>query len=421
MRVERLWLKNFRGFPQLELGFHNRINVLVGVNGAGKSSILDSLAILLSRVSAAVISPKSSGRQFVEGDITNGTPATSNTIAVSFDGSGYRWNVVKTRRGKPHEESSSIQEARNIAEQLQRRCAADKNASLPLFVYYPVNRAVLDIPLRIKEKHVFDQISAYDGALTGAQNNFRIFFEWFRNREDIENEEFRKHREEGLFATGGTYLDPQLDAVRKAITTFLPGFKKLRVKRNPLRMTIEKDGKGLIINQLSDGEKCTLAMVGDLARRLATANPGLDDPLQGRGVVLIDEVDLHMHPTWQRRVVPALAETFPNCQFILSTHSPQVVSEVRSESIWMISLDAPALHPDGAYGLDSNRILEDIMDVPERPQEIKERIDVLFGTIDSGELPQAKVVLAELRADIGDDPELTKAEVLIRRKEIIGR
>ena len=421
MRVQKLWMKNFRGFSELELEFDEKVNVLVGINGAGKSSILDCLAILLSRVSTAVMTPKASGRQFAEVDIKNRTPATSNAIAVYFEGAGYRWNVAKTRRGKPQEESSSIQDAKGIASMLQARFASDESASLPLFIYYPVNRAVLDIPLRIKATHVFDQISAYEGGLTGT-NNFRVFFEWFRNREDIENERFRKLREDGLSADGSAYLDPQLSAVRMAIATFLPGFTKLQVKRSPLRMTIEKDGKELIINQLSDGEKCTLAMVGDLARRLAIANPGMENPLQGRGIVLIDEVDLHMHPGWQRMVVPSLAKTFENCQFIISTHSPQVLSEVSPKSIWMISPDMPdAPHPDGAYGLDSNRILEDVMLVPERPQEVKDLFDALFHKIDRGELRQAMDDLAALRTTIGDDPELTKAEILIRRKGVLGR
>ena len=77
-------------------------------------------------------------------------------------------------------------------------------------------------------------------------------------------------------------------------------------------------------------------MVGDLARRIAIANPALEDPLAGVGVVLIDEVDLHLHPGWQRHVVSALEETFPNCQFLVSTHSPQIVSHVAPERIWIL-------------------------------------------------------------------------------------
>ena len=193
--------------------------------------------------------------------------------------------------------------------------------SLPLVVYYPVNRAVLDIPLRIRTRHRFDRLAAYDGALSGDRNSFRVFFEWFREREDLENE-LRTDRAE--------FRDPQLQAVRRAVERFLPGFTGLRVRRSPLRMMVDKEREELIVNQLSDGEKCTLAMVGDVARRMAIANPGIRDPLEGEAVVLIDEIDLHLHPGWQRHIVGALRETFPNCQFLLSTHSPQILSHVES-------------------------------------------------------------------------------------------
>ena len=197
-----------------------------------------------------------------------------------------------------------------------------------LAVYYPTNRAVLDIPSAYQEPtHRFDQLSAYDQALSGKWSSFRIFFEWFRDREDLENE---RRLETPKFR------DRELQAVRTAIRRFLPGCSAVRIRRAPLRMVIDKNGEELRVDQLSDGEKCTLAMVGDLARRMAIANPSPEDPLGGAGIVLIDEIDLHLHPGWQRHVVSALEATFPNCQFLVSTHSPQVVSHVAPERIWLL-------------------------------------------------------------------------------------
>lgn len=121
---------------------------------------------------------------------------------------------------------------------------------------------------------------------------------------------------------GFVFPDPHLEAVREALRQFLPEFDNLTVRRNPLRMEVEKNGERLTVNQLSDGEKCLIALIGDLARRLAIANPVLRNPLDGEGVVLIDEIDLHLHPKWQRLVVPKLRTVFPNCQFVISTHSP---------------------------------------------------------------------------------------------------
>ncbi|NKB18786.1 MAG: AAA family ATPase [Pseudanabaena sp. CRU_2_10] len=179
------------------------------------------------------------------------------------------------------------------------------------------------------------------------------------------------------------------------------------------------------INQLSDGEKCLLAMVGDLARRLAIANPGLDNPLEGEGVVLIDEIELHLHPKWQRMIIPALVRTFPNCQFIVTTHSPQVLSEVQPNSIYILeSTDRGVIakRPTSSYGRDSNQILEDLMDVPERPENVKEQLLEIFRLIDAGDLEGAKRLRQQIAEAIGaDEPELVKASTSIRRREILNK
>ena len=187
-------------------------------------------------------------------------------------------------------------------------------------------------------------------------------------------------------------------------------------------MVVDKSGEELRIDQLSDGEKCTLAMVGDLARRIAIANPALEDPLAGTRAVLIDEIDLHLHPGWQRHVVSALEETFPNCQFLVSTHSPQIVSHVAPERIWLLersTAGASAIRPSESFGQTSGRILEDAMDVPERPQEIKERLSELFLAIQQEELATAKQLVSDLSRTIGNGPDLVRARIHILRKEAL--
>ena len=179
----------------------------------------------------------------------------------------------------------------------------------------------------------------------------------------------------------------------------------------------------MIVNQLSDGEKCTLAMVGDLARRMAIANPRADDPLEGEAVVLIDEIDLHLHPGWQRHIAAKLQDTFRNSQFLLSTHSPQILSHLDRRCIWILERNGSnvsAKRPQDAYGQTASRILEDIMEVPARPQEVKERMTDLFLAIEQGNMTSAKHLLSSMRQTIGRDPDLVKADVLIRRKEVLG-
>lgn len=415
MRIKTLSLRSFRGIRELTINdLDPKMNVVVGVNGSGKSSILDCAAILLSRLIWRIRSTHGTGRLFSDFDIANGASETVNSISVSISGRNVEWHVAKTRKGRNQQTLPSFGNVTRAAEAIKSELEKDANASLPLAVYYPVNRAVLDIPLRIRKKHTFEQLSAYDQALTGSRSDFRLFFEWFRFREDLENE--RKVR-----SRSKAYSDRELDAVRHAIETFLPNVADLHIQRSPLRMVLRKGEREVFVNQLSDGEKCLMAMVGDLARRLSIANPALQNPREGEAVVLIDELDLHLHPSWQRLVIPNLTKTFPKCQFILTTHSAQILSHVQPENILLLDTsgeDVQLRRPQDAYGLDSNRILEDIMGVPERPEEVKEKIKRLFLAISDGHLEKAKTELSRLHNEIGTDPELVKAGVLIRRQEI---
>ena len=415
MRLNSINIEGFRGIPNLQLEFPKQVNVLVGVNGVGKSAILDCTAIMLSRLIGRIRSSEGTGRFFTDFDVTNGFPQTRNEVAISFQGKPLRWSVVKTRRGQQKQTISGLAELRREVELFRSKLVEDESARLPLAVYYPVNRAVLDIPLRIRKRHPFDRLAAYDRALSGESSNLRVFFEWFREREDLENENRLANPE---------FRDLQLQAVRTATERFLTGFKGLKVRRSPLRMVVEKNGEELIVNQLSDGEKCTLAMAGDLARRMAIANPVMEDPLQSEAIVLIDEIDLHLHPGWQRRLIAALTKTFPKCQFLLSTHSPPILGHLDPTSIWILQRRKSgirATRPDAAYGQTADRILEDLMDVPARPKKIQTKLSKLFRVIEQDEMTEAKLLVSDIRGRIGDDPELVKADVLIRRKEVLGK
>ncbi|MTJ49235.1 AAA family ATPase [Dolichospermum sp. UHCC 0259] len=415
MRVKQLRMQSFRGIGDLTIDFDEKEpTVFIGINGVGKSSILDCLAILLSRFSSAIQHSTASGRLFTEEDIKNDKNETHNEIITDFESQKFTWSLTKVKKGRMKDTSTNLSEINKIAENIKHKLSSSlsEEYNLPVIIYYSTNRAVLDIPLKIRKQHSFEQIDTYENAVSGTGSEFRIFFEWFRKQEDLENELRLENNPD--------YRDKQLEAVRQAISSLIPNFTKLRVRRSPLRMTLQKDGEELIVNQLSDGEKCLLAMVGDLARRLAIANPGLENPLHGFGVVLIDEIELHLHPKWQREIIPALTRTFPNCQFIVTTHSPQVISQVQPQGIYILEktdTDIIAKRPESSYGRDSNQILEDLMDVPERPQEIKEELLQLFRLIDAGDLEGAKELRGELAEKIGEDEaQFVKADILIRRK-----
>jgi predicted ATP-binding protein involved in virulence len=126
------------------------------------------------------------------------------------------------------------------------------------------------------------------------------------------------------------------------------------------------------------------------------------------------------HPSWQRAIVPNLMKIFSNCQFIMTTHSPQIISHVKPESIFILRENSIS-HPAESYGKNTDRILEDLMDTDARPPKEKQRLHELFVLIQANKLVQAKELMAELQTEIGMDAELVKAKVLLKRMEIIGK
>ena len=424
-KIIELNLTNYRGAHSLPLPLDKRLNIFYGVNGSGKSTVLDSIATMLSWAVSRIRHAGASGRHISEIDIKNGESVAKINLTIEDDNKSFSWELVKNRQGiKASNEKSYLKELNWFALSLQATSGVlASQISLPLFAYYPVNRAVLDIPIRIKAKHDFTSFAAYDDALTSGAN-FKTFFTWFREREDLENEN-RKYVDAPDKPEDFQFPDSQLETVRKALHLLLPEFSHFSIRRNPLRMEVLKNQERLTVNQLSDGEKCHIALIGDLARRMAIANPVTNDPLQGNGIVLIDEIDLHLHPKWQRMIVPKLMKVFPNCQFIVSTHSPHIITHVQPESLFLLKQTdngMTAEKPSESYGKNVDRILEDLMGLSTtRPDPVDESLHNIFLAIRDNKLRDAGEQIASLKQEIGDDPELVKAAVLIKRKEIIGK
>ena len=181
-----------------------------------------------------------------------------------------------------------------------------------------------------------------------------------------------------------------------------------------------KEGAALAADQLSSGEKLLFALVADIGRRLITANPHSTKPLEeGSGIVLIDEIDLHLHPIWQRKVVGKLQAIFPNVQFVVTTHSPLVLSNIYSKHIRIIA-DGKVYGAEETFGQSVNDILEDNMHT--ESSEFGDEIKNLFELIDANDIIKAKALKIKLESLIeGTRPELVKANAFIQRKELVGK
>lgn len=470
MDIKQLKLENLGRFQSLDIDFAptdtvtSNVTVLIGNNGAGKTSILRSLATSLSWFVARLRSDKGSGSPLPEEVILNGTSTTASEIVLQDHGTEFSWSLTRTRKGRKGNRQSQLNEASKLADKYRMRLADKDSASLPLIAFYPVERVVLDIPLKIKERHTFQQLDGYDNSLNQGVD-FRRFFEWFREREDIENE-----REGDIFLdfySKNTQLiddlmeiaesassrldkmkdfdvealnkefshitkmmnvmkqvetqtkDPQLNAVRSAIESFMPGFSNLRVRRKPrLHMSIDKEEQTLNVLQLSQGEKSLMALVGDIARRLAMMNPDLENPLHGDGVVLVDEIDMHLHPQWARTIISRLTKTFPNCQFILTTHSPLVISDCKDVLVYSLD-NGNVIQVPSQYGQDANSVLLNIMDTHVRNEAISKQLNDFMDLVHDKKLDDANVLFEKLAAELpADNLELTKARLLLRKEAL---
>ena len=412
MKVERLVLVNFRGIEHLSVDFIQRTTAFVGVNGVGKSTVLEALAIALSQLTWRINGHPQKARPIALDDIRQGANFARIEITVELRGQPVTWSIVTNRKKSTHTDSlrksdlDSLNAAVKVLNTEWEHVESERQEryDLPLAVYYDVNRAVLEVPMRVRERLLHNPYEVYQDALDHGGADFKRFFIWFRNFEDAENESRTDNP---------SFRDRGLEAARTAISRFT-GFDGVRVRRRPtMRMTISKGGDEFSVLQLSDGERNMLALVGDMARRLSVLNPSLSNPNEGSGVVLIDEIDLHLHPRWQREVIAKLEETFPNCQFVITTHSPQVLGELNSESVMLLRAGKLLGHAERALGLSSGEVLEELMEGAARNATVDAQLNKIRALVDNDDFTAAKSLLDALRRTVGDIPEVLELQASI--------
>lgn len=417
MILRELIVSNYRAFEDERFQFSERVTVIAGVNGRGKSAILDGLALLLSRLLPQVTPAKGGYKYLRPQDIHRDSGAGLKlTLSVTFERIPVTFSVDYDQENgqRPTKLLPQIkQEIRRIYGNPQR-----VGDAAPIAVYYTTDRAAYRLPKRLLTGLIQDQGAAYHGALSNRQIDFRDFMSRYRTwAESVAG---------GIDQSGKNQRT--LDTVDRAIREFLPGFSDVRIEAQPLRLLVSKNQQQLDLTQMSDGERALLAVMIDLCRRLVLANPELEDPLMGTGVVLIDEIELHLHPRWQREIVEKLRRTFPRIQFVLTTHSPFLIQSLRDGEL--IRLD----QEDADFAEYSDRSIEDItenvMGVP-TPQKSQRYLDMIDAAekyfrllqegvnIDGAQLAELKNKLDELSEPFSDDPAF-QALLRVERTAVLG-
>jgi predicted ATP-binding protein involved in virulence len=419
MKIKELHLTNFRGFEQLDIEFKNRLAVFIGVNGAGKSAVLDAVCLYFIQLVKGI----TDGLMFgvIDYDIRKDIKRGKKSALLNFDleykeleDLGLDFYIEKNiDPSSKYAYNNSLKmffrignlEANNFV----------PNFDLPIFIHFKSSK-VEEEKVKTHHKNItIPQYWAYYNAFFHSIGNFSDFVNWFKDEEDREKDII-------IAKQNFTARNIRLEVIRMAVSKFLfllngqIQFTDLKTNREinlkpefkvdgNFNLTIKKNNETFDLDELSEGEKLVLMLVCDIARRLTIANPSLENPLEGEGIVLIDEIDLHLHPQWQREVIPALLATFPNLQFIVTTHSPQVLSKVSKESIFILENGKLVDNVPFTYGRNASAILFEIFGVTDRPTEIQDKINLCSQLLEDEKYDKAKILLKELTDLLGENDE----------------
>jgi predicted ATP-binding protein involved in virulence len=327
--------------------------------------------------------------------------------------------VSWTRQIRPSGTRTSNAESKQaiaLIQAIYARDAAGEHVLCPVLAYYGAGRAWLPSNQRVpkaKGSRSARRWAAFYDCFS-ERIRFAELQDWFR-RETIE----RGNR-------GGRWR-PGFEAVRRAILKCVPDSDDVRFDTDRDEIVLSIGGNAQPFDNLSAGQRMMLALVADLAVKAVTQNSFLLPPeefgpdeagmprvlTETPGVVLIDELDVHLHPKWQRQVAKDLKETFPHIQFVCTSHSPQVLGELSPDEIRIFD-GSNVVVPRRSFGIDSSRILEEVMGSETRNSEVRNLITQLFSSIDQNRFEAARGQLSDLEAKLGaDDPDVTRARSLM--------
>ena len=428
MQIDKLKLSNFRCYEELEIDFEPKLTVIVGENGKGKTAIFDALAIALEpylrcfNVAGRHISAKDVRRVpvYKEDGKHIATMRSQYPVEITLNGQVHGEHITCSKSVADAGLAEKVDE--NLLERSKKLCMAsldDKSTILPAFAYYGTARMWADSSLMDASKEELEQRTIGYKECLEPSSSYNTFGRWFKH--------ISQHAK-------NSYVDASALLVKKAVQQAIDaclestGFHDLYYNFDLDCFVINHPDVGeMIVDDLSDGFRSILSMVADLAYRMVRLNPQMGEQavVETPGVVLIDEIDMHLHPLWQQTVLLDMQRAFPKVQFIVTTHSPQVLSSVPAESVrvlvWGRSFEG-VRRVSFSMGASSAQILQDIQNVTLRSerlpivQSLKRYLELV--SEDQWDTEEAIKLRKQLDAwSNGNEPALLRADMDIRMRK----
>lgn len=437
MRIDTIHIQNYRCFREMDIALDEHMTLFVGKNGAGKSTILDAAAVVASTFLCGIeggisrnIQREDSRYEFYEIEGMVDAQHQFPVIIMANGECGGKKGIEWTRSLSSVGGKTTVKDARNliaVAEQMQGQVmAGDTETVLPILSYYGTGR----LYAQKKEKRNLQTLQRFNRQVgyldcMAAESNEKMMLNWFEKMtlKSLQNQQ----------KTGKAEKILQLVAVEDAISRCFQkisgcGAVEMAFDLDTHRIMVEYeagDGKRnrFALNEMSDGYKNTLSMIGDIAYRMAVLNPQMGREVLEKtpGIVLIDEIDLHLHPEWQQTILKDLQELFPRVQFLVTSHAPAVIHSVKKENIRILDGESVFIPAEQTYGRDANSILREVMQVGERPEEVRRLLGDYYQAIDREETARAEELLEQIEDIVGEnDPEINGAKVTLDFEKMRG-
>ncbi|MFD2717017.1 AAA family ATPase, partial [Tistrella mobilis] len=417
LRLDKLSLTNFRCFAHCEVAFHSRLTVLVAENGSGKTAVLDAAGAALS-VFVNALYPSEKVRRIERGDvrlIPGQERSMSPCLPTEYEAQATVRDTAVTWKSAVRTYGDKVRSGFRHLDPMKEAAQPflSDTAVLPLIAYYGTGRLWSEQRQteyrRSSATNVGERVAGYADCLTSS-SSFKGISAWFEHRfRQTASPLFRESLQANL---------AMIEGVKTATDMVLQptGWSSLRWDDELHTLTAKHETRGeLPLSMLSDGVRTMLALVADVARRCASLNPQLSDraAIETPGILIVDEVDMHLHPRWQQQVLGLLQAAFPALQIIVSTHSPHVLSTVDKSSIRVLHIN----NGDGVTetpqiqtrGVESAGVLATVMDVDPVPQvEEATALSAYRKIIEAGEAegPEASALRQRLIEHYGESHQV---------------